>query len=152
VFDGSPADEFLVLFAIVLLIFEIYALGMVYQLRRLVEGRNGGYLLRIVFRFGVFVVISQSLTVTNSILRFSDRMETYDLRLGILLVAQIMLSVTFLWTVWEIHHLPADSYVDDPPVKRPESSECLCEQIDNAISSTGAPVNQRDDDTPVATV
>jgi hypothetical protein len=152
VFDSSPADELLVLFAIVLLIFEIYALGMVYQLRRMVDRRGGGYLLRIVFRFGVFVVISQSLTVTNALLRFADRNMTYDLRLGILLIAEIMLSITFLWTVWEIHHLPADRYADDPPVKRPEPCECICEQIDNAISPASAPVDQGDDHTPVAPV
>ena len=146
------ADELLIVFTLILLLFEIYAVGMVYRLRKHVEGRNGEYLLRVVLRFGFFVVIAQFTVVVNAILRFGDKDGTYESRLLILLVSQILLAVAFLWTVWEIHHLPVDRYAKNATTPVPEPCECVCKQINDALSPAGAPVDQGDDDTPVAPV
>jgi hypothetical protein len=149
VFDQTPADELLVLIAAVLLACEIYALGMVRSLRRHIDGGSGDYLLRIVFRFGCFVTLAQTFTVVNSILRWSDRMGTYDARLLILLVGEMFISVAFFWTVWEIHRLPADRYGQHSPVSRPEQPKCLCKEIHDTVAGTGAGVDQGDPDAAV---
>jgi hypothetical protein len=152
-FDQSPADDALVILAVLLLLCELYALRMVYSLKRHAERVGAGaYLLRIVFRFGVFVTLAQMLTVTNAILRYADRFGTYDARLMILLVGESMMAAAFIWTVWEIHHLPVDRYAEDPTAPRPEPCICVCKQIDDALSATGTPVDQSDDNTPVAPV
>ena len=147
--NQTIADELLVVAAALLLIFEIYALFMVRVLRRKIDGGSGDYLLRVVYRFGFFVVLGQSLTVLNALLRLSDPTGTYDTRLAVLLVGEIMLALAFLWTVWEIHHLPVDRYGQHSPALRPEQPECLCKEINDTVATTGAPVNQGDPDAPV---
>lgn len=148
----TPADELLVIAATALLFLEVYALRMVHVLRRKIDGGSGEYLLRVVFRFGFFVVLGQSLTVLNSILRLVDPEGTYDTRLIVLLVGEIILAIAFLWTVWEIHHLPADRYSQHSPACRTKQPECVCKEINDAISTAGTPVDQGDDNTPVASV
>lgn len=150
--NQTVADEFLVVAATILLLAEVYALRMVGVLRRRVGSGSGNYLLRVVYRFGFFVILGQSLTVLNAVLRFINSEATYDTRLMVLLVGEITLAVAFLWTVWEIHHLPADSHGENPAAPVPEPCVCVCKQINDALASTGTPVDQGHDDTPVAPV
>jgi hypothetical protein len=152
VLDHNPADELLVLVATVIFVLVVYALRMVRSLRRHLNGVSGSYLLRIVFRFGIFVAAAQFLTVTNAILRLADRMGTYDTRLMILLVGETLIAGAFLWTVWEIHHLPADVDGDCSPAQGSKALEGVPEQVDDTAPSAGAPVDQRHDDAPVAPV
>jgi len=144
------ADDFLVLAATVLLLLEIYALRMAHQLLQLARrAGQGEYLLRIVFRFGFFVVLAQTSTVINAILRYADQMETYDTRLVILLASELLLAAAFLWTVWELHRLPADRYAGNPSTGGGDPCECICKQIHNPSPATRAPIDQGDDDTLV---
>jgi hypothetical protein len=152
-FDQSPADDGLVVLAVLLLLCELYALGMVYSLKRHAEKVGEGvFLLRVVFRFGIFVVLAQTLTVTNALLRLADPLGTYDARLTILLVGETMMAFAFIWTVWEIHHLPADTNVKDPPAEPPKPIKRISEQINNSVPGTSAPVDQGDDNAPVTPV
>jgi hypothetical protein len=152
-FDASPADDGLVVLAALLLICELYALRMVYSLKRHADKvGEGTLLLRIVMRFGIFVVFAQALTVTNALLRLADRYGTYDARLMILLVGEATMAFAFLWTVWEIHHLPADVYPKNASADRTKLDEGVGEQVNDPVAAASTPVDQGHDDTPVAPI
>lgn len=133
------ADELLILVAATLLLAEIYAVWMVRRTRQLLNGGVGDYLLRVVFRFGVVVTIAQGLTLANAVLRYVE--VSNDARLLLFLAIESLLAIAFLWTVWEIHHLPADRYLHYSARSRSEPVECVCEEIDDTIPSTGTPVD-----------
>ncbi len=143
---GSPLllDEFLVVIAAIILVAEIYSIRMLRVLRARLDGSGGEYLLRVVARFGYLVTFAQLLTLTNAILRLTVYDTTTDLRLTVFFAVQSTIAIAFLWTVWEIHHLPADGYGQNASAERPEPCECLCKQIDDAISPASAPVHQCD--------
>lgn len=150
---NTPADEILVVIAAVLLGAEAYALWMVQTTRRRLGGGPGDYLLRVVMRFGVLVVIAQLLTVVNAMFRLVDSGSLGDIRLLMFIIIESIFAVAFLWTVWEIHHLPADRHgLKNTPAERLKPDECICVQIDNPDPLAGADVNQYDDDTPVAPI
>jgi hypothetical protein len=99
-------DDVVVFAAVFVFVLQLYGLYMVSRMRRMLDGAPGAYLLKIVYRFGVAVAFSQLLTILNMVLRNVDNGGTYDVRTGILLVMNGIITVAFLWTVWEIHHTP----------------------------------------------
>jgi hypothetical protein len=136
VITETLADEMLVTVAVLLLVAEVYALRMIRVLRKRLDGGHGDYLLRVVFRFGLVVTVAQVLTVVNAVLRLIDYTAFGDVRLMLFLAIESLFALAFLWTVWEIHHLPADRYAKDPTAKRVEPCECLCKEVNDAVATS----------------
>lgn len=143
---GNPLllDEFLVFIAAIILVVEIYSIRMLHVLRVRLGGIDGEYLLHVVARFGYLVTFAQFITLIYAIVRLMAYDTTNDARLILLAVIQSIIAIAFLWAVWEIGHLPVDSNVQNSSVKRTDPCKCPCEQIDDSISTTSAPVNQCD--------
>jgi hypothetical protein len=148
----TPADEILIVIAFFILFVECYALYMVQQLRRRLDGRRGSYLLRVVFRFGVIVTFAQLLTALSVVARVIDYEGLTDWRLLSFMLVELAFAVAFVWTVWEIHRLPSDPDANDPSVETSKLGECICEEIDNSRSLAGTGVDQGHDHASVGPI
>jgi len=144
-------DELLVVVSAILLAAQLYSIRMLRILRARLDGSGGEYLLRVVSRFGYLATLAQFLTLGGAILRQSSYDTTADVRLTIFFAVQTIIAVAFIWTVWEIHHLPADGYGQNSSAERPEPCECLCKQIDDAISTASTVVDQCDNHAQITT-
>jgi len=117
-------DVLLVLIAFFLFVVVLHSLWRVHAFRSgFPDGGAGSHLLRIVSRFGATVALAQFLAFLNALAHLGHSQSLADVRVVLYLSVEIVITTAFLWTVWELHHLPSDGYLQDSSAERTKPSE-----------------------------